>query len=406
MAASAPAPASRRRGRYVVGAAVAPSATQRVYELVGAVGTPFVALLSLLLGRRPRPCATKLPTRCVRAHAAREARGARHASVRAQRHADWACRAATTCRRRRVGDTNYKTSPQELEAALAALVAAAPGWAATPLARRAELARDCARRAQLVAEAMTADAVAYKGAYEVGDGEEMAVWAATPAVLVDLARSLDALAAGTPRAPVALRWRAGGQAVARVFPDSLFEHLLFSGYSGELWLEPGAVPSHGGAVVRGGPGEVCLVLGAGNQAVVAVADVALKCLVHGAACILKMNPVNEWAGPHMERTLQPLIAAGALRIVYGGAEVGKALTAHAAIQTARAFSACWPCTACLTHRRTPTGAHHGQRQNVRRHRVGRRAQNARRAAAVPQACVCRAGVPDAVRACTGRLVAR
>jgi hypothetical protein len=241
-----------------------------------------------------------------------------------------------------VGDTNFRTSAAELEAALAALAASSPAWASTPFARRAALARECAALSLTVAEALTADAVAHKGTYETGDGEEMAAWAATPAVFNDLARSLDALHAGRARGPTAVRWRATSapaapqQAVARVFPDSLFEHLLFHGYAGELWMEPGAQPyAAGGAAVLGGGGEVCLVLGAGNQVVVAVADVALKCLVHGAACVLKMNPVNEWAGPHLEACLRPLVAAGALRIVYGGPEVGRTLTAHPAVQTVR-----------------------------------------------------------------------
>jgi acyl-CoA reductase-like NAD-dependent aldehyde dehydrogenase len=156
-------------------------------------------------------------------------------------------------------------------------------------------------------------------------------------ILHPQAHSLDALGAKRPRCPTAVRWRAapGGeqQAVAQVFPDPLFEHLLFHGYQGELWLQPGAAPSFGAEAVLGGPGEVCLVLGAGNQAVVAVADVALKVLVHGAATILKMNPVNEWAGPHIEASLKPLIDAGALRVVYGGPEVGRTLTAHPAVQS-------------------------------------------------------------------------
>ena len=92
-------------------------------------------------------------------------------------------------------------------------------------------------------------------------------------------------------------------------------------------------PSFGGEAVLGGAGEVCLVLGAGNQAVVAVADVALKCLVHGAACVLKMNPVNEWAGPHIEKCLKPLVDAGGLRVVYGGPDVGRTLTSHPTVQS-------------------------------------------------------------------------
>ena len=144
-----------------------------------------------------------------------------------------------------MGDTAFSTPAPALEEALAALRASAAAWAATPFERRAALARECAQLSVGVAEAMAADAVAYKGTYEVGDGEEVCVWAATPAVLNDLAHSLDALGAKRARCPTAVRWRAaaGGaqQAVARVFPDPLFEHLLFSGYEGELWLQPGAV---------------------------------------------------------------------------------------------------------------------------------------------------------------------
>jgi acyl-CoA reductase-like NAD-dependent aldehyde dehydrogenase len=50
--------------------------------------------------------------------------------------------------------------------------------------------------------------------------------------------------------------------------------------------------------------------------------------VEGLVCVLKMNPVNEWVGPHLERALQPLISRGYLRIVYGGAEVGSSLVYH------------------------------------------------------------------------------
>ena len=57
-------------------------------------------------------------------------------------------------------------------------------------------------------------------------------------------------------------------------------------------------------------------------------DVATKMFIEGFVCILKMNPVNEWVGPHLERALAPLIDRGYLRIVYGGAEVGQYLCDH------------------------------------------------------------------------------
>ena len=203
-------------------------------------------------------------------------------------------------------------------------------WAATSLQDRARLARQCAQNAVKVAEAITADAIAYKGCYDyVGDGEEMSAWSFTPSVLNDTARTLEALHSGKARFPSGVH-KQGAHTLVRVFPTSALDHLLFSGYEGDLWLTPGSgpTPTAGGEVVVGGPGEVCVVLGAGNQAVVPVADVALKVLVHGCATVLAMNPVNEWAGPHLERTFEPLIKAGALRIVYGGIATGKALTAH------------------------------------------------------------------------------
>jgi hypothetical protein len=50
--------------------------------------------------------------------------------------------------------------------------------------------------------------------------------------------------------------------------------------------------------------------------------------VEGFVCVLKMNPVNEWVGPHLEKALAPLIDRGYLRIVYGGADVGQHLCYH------------------------------------------------------------------------------
>jgi aldehyde dehydrogenase (NAD(P)+) len=51
----------------------------------------------------------------------------------------------------------------------------------------------------------------------------------------------------------------------------------------------------------------------------------------GRVCLLKMNPVNEWFGPLLVRALQPLVDAGFLRVVYGGADVGQYLAAHPGI---------------------------------------------------------------------------
>ncbi len=46
---------------------------------------------------------------------------------------------------------------------------------------------------------------------------------------------------------------------------------------------------------------------------------------------MKANPVNDYLVPHWSRALEPLLDAGVLRIVDGGAAVGQYLTAHARI---------------------------------------------------------------------------
>ena len=47
-----------------------------------------------------------------------------------------------------------------------------------------------------------------------------------------------------------------------------------------------------------------------------------------------MNPVNEYLGPILDRALQPVIDAGLLRIVYGGADVGSYALHHAIVTEA------------------------------------------------------------------------
>jgi len=47
--------------------------------------------------------------------------------------------------------------------------------------------------------------------------------------------------------------------------------------------------------------------------------------------VVKMNPVNDYFGPWLEAVMEPLVRRGALRVVYGGREVGEYLTSHAGV---------------------------------------------------------------------------
>ena len=62
-------------------------------------------------------------------------------------------------------------------------------------------------------------------------------------------------------------------------------------------------------------------------------DVLYKLFVEDEVVILKMNPVNAVAGPHIERAFKSLCDAGYLAIVYGGADVGAHLAQHPAVDT-------------------------------------------------------------------------
>lgn len=73
------------------------------------------------------------------------------------------------------------------------------------------------------------------------------------------------------------------------------------------------------------PGIACI-LAAGNQFVVVIRDILQQLVVNNNACIVKLNPVNDWIGTDLEKTLQPLIDAGVLRLVYGATATAQVLS--------------------------------------------------------------------------------
>ena len=124
---------------------------------------------------------------------------------------------------------------------------------------------------------------------------------------------------------------------AHVFPLSPVDSLLLSGYTGEVWFEPG-VTEHEARRTAGlaqltptQSGGVGLVLGAGNVTSIPVLDVLYELLAANRTVILKVNPTQDSLVPVFERGFAPLIEFGFLRIVRGGGEVGAHLTAHPGI---------------------------------------------------------------------------
>ena len=126
----------------------------------------------------------------------------------------------------------------------------------------------------------------------------------------------------------------GGRTKVDAFPLTGIDRFLLSGFSGEVWLEPGITPRTARAaagLAQSAPaasGGVGLVLGAGNVTAIPVLDVLYELLAHNRVSMLKVNPTQDALVPVYERALAPLIEPGFLRIVRGGPATGAYLTGH------------------------------------------------------------------------------
>jgi aldehyde dehydrogenase (NAD(P)+) len=231
-----------------------------------------------------------------------------------------------------------ETSRADLDAALTTLRDRARAFARLPPAEKAALLRACIPRLAEVAPAW-ADAGARAKGLAPDDAEE---WLAGPLVTIRSARlladSLDAIArSGRPPQGTGVRERRDGRVEIDVFPTSPMDRALFTGFRGHVLLQAGLGRTEAGRRQasfyreRDPEGGVALILGAGNVSSIPPTDAFTKMFVEGFVAIVKMNPVNAWAGPILERALAPLIERGYLRIVYGGGDVGAYLVEHEAV---------------------------------------------------------------------------
>ncbi|HEY9908747.1 MAG TPA: aldehyde dehydrogenase family protein [Thermosynechococcaceae cyanobacterium] len=226
------------------------------------------------------------------------------------------------------------TSQDQADAAIARLVSRKEAWIAVSVGDRIAYLKRCIAEVMAVAESWVATACHAKGIPSDSQlvGEE---WLVGPvATVANLRQLIQTLEANGQPAPIALRSGATGQFVAEVFPKTVVDRLLWLGYRGEVWIEPGQ-PATQGMIYRQPPdrGQVALVLGAGNIASIAPMDTLNKLFAEDQVVLLKMNPVNDYLGKFLEQGLRSLVQAGFLEIVYGGAEIGAYLCQHPQIDT-------------------------------------------------------------------------
>jgi aldehyde dehydrogenase (NAD(P)+) len=232
------------------------------------------------------------------------------------------------------------TANAALDTALGKLKEHATAWARSPLEERIALAHKLLAGYVAVAEDSVRAGCRMKGLDfdSPRAGEE---WLAGPSVVIRnlrlLIETMSRLQRGEPTIdPSRVRTRPDGRVVVDVFPPTGLDKMMFAGFTGEVWMQPGVkaedVTKQAAAHYRTPPdkreGKVSLVLGAGNVASIPPMDVLYKMFVEGKVCLLKMNPVNAHVGPFIERAFVDAIDRGLVAVAYGAGDVGSYLCSH------------------------------------------------------------------------------
>ncbi len=216
-------------------------------------------------------------------------------------------------------------------------------WAEWPIQEKVKVLDLMLQKTRSVAPRMVAKALHAKG-IEPGTPRAAEEWLGGPMVAARnlrlLRQSLTEIARdGVPSLDDnKIRTRANGQVIADVFPQDIFDTLLYTGFRAEIWMQKDVKRDElrktmGVFYQQANPkGKVALVLGAGNVASIGPMDVLYKLFVEGQVCVLKLNPVNEYTGPFVEEWFSPLVEEGFLRLVYGGGDVGAYLCQHEEVE--------------------------------------------------------------------------
>lgn len=237
-----------------------------------------------------------------------------------------------------MSDPATPTAYPEVDQALTDLVEGEKTWAGLPLSERRRLLD----RVRELTVANAADWVAAAVAIKRLDPDSPLVgeeWMSGPypmaTSLTALSSSLAALESGaSPLADADFGTAPGGRTTVRVLPLNIFDRLLLSGFSAEVWLQPGidkATAQRDAGLAELDPTRtngVGVVLGAGNITSIAPLDTLYELIAHNRVVALKLNPITDPLLPVLERVLEPLVSIGVVRLLTGGADVGTYLTRH------------------------------------------------------------------------------
>ncbi len=229
-----------------------------------------------------------------------------------------------------------------LDDGLAVLRARAREWVTTSLSGKRVLLERLRVATAQVAEEWVAASCRGKGIDldAPAAGEE---WLSGPYALLGATDALIWLlsvleSGGNPLDRATTRTAQGGRLAVDVFPFTARDRAL-SGYTGRVWLRPGITLEQAQAGIArrlrdtGLPGEVGLVLGAGNVNSIPALDALSRLYQDNAVVLVKLNPVNAYLEPILERCFAAFIERGFVRVTSGGADTGSYLVGHPAVDT-------------------------------------------------------------------------
>jgi aldehyde dehydrogenase (NAD(P)+) len=231
-----------------------------------------------------------------------------------------------------------RTATQKLDELVSRTRDGALAFARLSVQERLRLVEEMREGYRTIAEQSVHAACQAKGIdpYSPTAGEE---WLSGPIIVVRNLRLLsdslkDIARKGAPRIdPSWVRKLSDGRLAINVYPVNALDAMLLPKHAAEVYLQPGVtldnLAEHQASFYRHPhEGKVCLVLGAGNVNSIPPTDCAYKMFVEGTVCILKMNPVNAYLGPYLERAFRSAVEKGFFAVVYGGAEEGAYLINH------------------------------------------------------------------------------
>ena len=218
-------------------------------------------------------------------------------------------------------------------------------WVQTSVAERIAILNDIKDATLAVAQAWVDTATRSKG-IPTGSQLEGEEWLSGPHTVLgycnQMMYTLSKVQGKHHLDNIPLRELPNGQLAARVMPHSMWDHLLFSGVTLDVWMQPGItranLADHTASIYdpvcpQHKTGKVSLVLGAGNIAAIAPLDVFHKLFAENEVAMLKLNPVNDYLAEFFIPAFKPLIDRGFVRIVRGGTDVGQYLCNHPLVET-------------------------------------------------------------------------